>query len=124
MLKALGIGVAVLLLSQVAWAGDSGLILWDPGLARALDRIVTEPGECPSYAVSSKSDPVCAEAHHLLRRQKGLNDLDRIVLFVDRYANARLERHIADGIDVKFRADVADLLRQEVDFKLRFELAF
>lgn len=105
-------------------AADEGLVLWDRNLARSLDRIILEPEDCAAYARSANSDPRCAEAGRALSQHERLTDLDRFVLLVDRYANARFHRQLADGARVDFRADVPDILRKKADFKVQLKLKF
>ena len=111
-------------LAQDGSAGDDGLVLWDQNLARTLDRIILEPEECAEYARSANSDERCAEASRALSQYQRVTDLDRFVLFVDRYANARFNRQISDSTRVDFRADVPDVLRQRADFKVQLKVKF
>jgi hypothetical protein len=105
-------------------AEDRGLVLWDQNIARALDRLLLEPEECAEFARSANSDERCEEAGRALSQFERVTDLDRFVLFVDRYANARFNRQISDSTRVDFRADVPDVLRQRADFKVQLKVKF
>lgn len=111
-------------MAHAAPAQERGLVLWDENIENSLGRIILENEGCPAYAPSARVREECATAGRQLRQYRRLTDLDRIVLLADRYANARFKQEITTGTELKFRADVPDVLRQKADFKIELDIDF
>lgn len=100
------------------------LVLFGEDIQNDLGRIILDRDACASYALSASTDERCAGGRPSLRGHRQLTDLDRFVLFADKYANARFKREISDGAELKFRADVPDVLRTQADFKVQLDIDF
>ena len=123
-----GLGVGLLLVAAgPAAAQSNAMVLWDRHIAGAMNEALLSDDACTLgpyrlYRQTCVGNELNINLDQL--DQHPVTTLDEIALFVHRYHNLNLNRDLQPGTQLKLRANLSNVYREEAEIQLSLRIRF